>query len=187
MGWERARKRAQKVLHSHTPVTLIEGQGNLNLYRFRWCLHSNVKRNRSAKIRTLVNVKRNGVCLLCLGVLFVCLLAFVTFLCVCVCFVCFLSPVLVCCLYVYLLYCFCVIFLCFVPNDINEEEPSLKYRSNKVYIQYIMKFIAPTSLNSLPNFIQIQWVLCGTIGAEAVAFLHSCDLESTYERIKSRL
>ena len=46
-----------------------------------------------------------------------------------------------------------------------------------------MKFITPTSLNRIPNFIQINWKLCELIGTQLFSFSHSCDLESRSKSI----
>ena len=47
-----------------------------------------------------------------------------------------------------------------------------------------MRFITPTSLNSIPNSIQIDWTCCETIGAQVLAFLHFCELESRSRSIR---
>ena len=47
-----------------------------------------------------------------------------------------------------------------------------------------MRFITSTSLNSIPNSIQINWKVCEIMGVEVFAFSHSCDLESSSRSIR---
>ena len=49
------------------------------------------------------------------------------------------------------------------------------------------RFIRLTSLNSIPNFIQIHTEFCEITGTKVCAFLHLCDLESNSRSLKTRI
>ena len=60
----------------------------------------------------------------------------------------------------------------------NIPMKSCKYGSLPWILRWT-RFITLTSLNSMPNSIQIDWKLSEVTATEVSAFLHSCDLDST--------